>query len=536
VSDGVSEGLPNRSHNHDDRASERGVVLPISMVLMTALLLMSAMVIDIGQLSLARRQDQSAADVAAIAGVMNRSSDVLLVETVRTTLNSNLNAGFATADLDTCSGDVLPTGWTVYPGANCLSHDTSWTQLRVRVPTQVIIPAFAGLAGITEMEHSAIAQVYDRHASLVLPFAVTSDAGDYECIKVGAGNVPDPDCSDATSGNFGVVTFGLWGNPATGTTQDCTGTGTQFMVNVAQGVDHDLSRFGQLPHMNSEVIDTASCGAVPSPNAMITTTGNVPNKLAAGLFGDLTFPDGGPSRLRRVSAKSSFGTTSVAGGIVDDTPLWDFIDPNLSGADNVPRSCFDDQFLGDTGGLNLDNDLLMSSLPLAVKNHLILIPREDRMIRLVERCLTHYRGDDWDDGGALDPAETRIGCGLGACTDPVFAVDSENEVEDVVDIQASSRFGYVPQLLETTFPAGNSTVHIEAFRAVFLQRVYAGNCSTSGCPVTWDPGVGFSSTVATDKASALTAFIFPPGSLPNGLADDNALEKYGSNRFIEVTR
>ena len=514
---------------------ERGVVLPVSAVVLVSLLLMSAMVLDIGRLSLERRRDQGAVDVAAIAGAMHRTSEPVLVEAVRDSLDRNLPNSITTASLDTCGADTLPPGFTAYPSANCIAHDTSWTQLRVRVPTQSFRTAFAGLAGLTELEHTAVAQVYDRRNGMVLPFIVSASAGNYECLKVGAGNVPDVRCSGSTSGNFGVATFGLWGNRQMGTTTDCSGTGDQFMVNVAQGIDHDLSRWGDDPHTSTDVIDTASCGSTPFPNSMMTTTGNTPERLGAAVFGPDTFPDGGPSRLRRVSGMSWFPTTTFDGAVVDDTPLWDFIPPSLGAADDVPASCLKSQFIGDAGGLNEDSDGYMTALPLAVANHLLLVPRSDRMIKLLERCLVHYEGQSWDDHGSFLPAEAPTGC-TGSCDDPVFGLDSAQEVEDIIDLQASPRFGYVPQLTNGSIPEGNSLVRIDRFRAVFLQRTYGGNCSTSGCPVTWDPGVGFSTTSTTDKASALTAFILPPGILPNGLADDGAHDRYGANRFVQLTR
>lgn len=520
------------------KQSERGAVLPVAAVLMTSLLLMSAVVLDVGRLAIERRSDQTAVDVAVISGAMTRSTDAALIEAVRASLDSNLSSTFTTSDLNTCGGDVLPAGWTTYTLSNCIARDRSGTQLRVRVPTKEFPTAFALLAGLTEFEHTATAQIYDRRIGAVLPFAVSAGASSYECLKVGAGNVPDPDCSGPTSGNFGVVTFGLWGNSQMGTSPDCNGTNVQFVVNVAQGVDHDLSRFGGAPHGASRVIDTSSCGTVLRPNAMTTTTGNTPQLLGAGLFAAGTHPDGGPARMQRVGGQSWFTTTMVAGQTVDDTPLWDFISPALSSTDSVPRSCWRDQFVGDAGGLNTDNDSDMTALPSDVANHLILVPRADRMIKLLERCLRHFQGLTWDDEGAFLPADPPVGCGgVGIpCTDPVFSRNTAEEFNEIVDIQSSPRFGYAPQLTASSIPNGNTTVDIDQFRAVFLQRVYGGNCSTSGCSVNWDPGIGYSSTVNTNKASALTAFILPAGILPNGLADPGALEAYGANRFLELTR
>ncbi|MEZ5340987.1 MAG: pilus assembly protein TadG-related protein [Acidimicrobiales bacterium] len=161
------------------RGSERGAILLISMVLMTSLLLMSAAVVDIGRLSLERRADQTAADIAVISGAMSGSSNSDLIEAVRSSLDTNLHETFTLADLNTCGGDSLPAGWVTYPLSNCIARDRSGTQLRVRVPTKAFPTAFALLAGLDEFEHSAFAQVYVRRQGNVLPFAVDAAAGSY---------------------------------------------------------------------------------------------------------------------------------------------------------------------------------------------------------------------------------------------------------------------------------------------------------------------------------------------------------------------
>ncbi len=522
----------------EGREGERGLALPLSALILVVLLLSAAFVVDLGQLSLERRRDQSAADVALISGAMNRTTQSSLENAIVDSLNSNLNTTFTTADLNTCAGDTIPTDWTALPGANCLSRDTSYTQLRLRIPTQTFQPVFAGLAGIEELPHTAIAAISDRGQANILPFVISSNAGLYECLKVGASNVPDPACSDSNSGNFGTVTFGLWGNSQMGTSRDCTGTNSQLVVNLAQGLDHNLSVYGEAPHYTTTVIDTNSCGTTPLPNAMQTDTGNSPNLIYEGALGDGPFPDGGPGRLRRVGNLGWFDDTTVAGKTVDDTPIWEFINPSLSALDNVPRSCYKDQFVGDAGGLNPDNDTDMTALPLPVAEHLILVPTADRMIKLVERCFAHYNGDEWDDGGAFLPADPPVGCGgVGVvCSDPVFGIDSAVEQVDIYDIQASPRFGYVPETPASSNINGNTSIVISGFRAVYLQRTYGGNCSNSGCPITFDPGVGYSNNTNTNKVSAVTAFVFPVGILPNGLADPDAANKIGVNRFIELTR
>ncbi len=275
------------------REDERGVVLLISVVMMVMLLLFASIVIDVGQVMIARRQDQSTVDVAVVAGAMNRFDEAELAATVLDVINDNVDSPMALADLNTCAAETLPTDWSTYPTYNCLAHNRSYTEIRLRLPEREINTAFGMLAGIDTISHSAFAQAGDRTRGDVLPFAISATAGTYECLKSGAGNVPDDDCSGATSGNFGPVIFGLWGNELTGTTKDCLGK-DQFMTNLAQGIDHDLSIYGTAPHVlpTAQVVDTDSCGTTPAPNAMKTYTGNTPQNLYDGILSDTTFPDG----------------------------------------------------------------------------------------------------------------------------------------------------------------------------------------------------------------------------------------------------
>jgi hypothetical protein len=515
---------------------ERGAILLIASVTMIMLLLFAAIVVDVGQVMLERRHDQSVADVAVIAGAMSRWDESELANTVLVTINDNLDDPMILADLDTCPSETLPPNWATYPNYNCLAHNQSYTEIRLRLPEREIRTAFGLLAGVGSLSHSAFAQANDRAKGDVLPFAISATAGTYECLKAGAGNVPDDDCSGADSGNFGPVIFGLWGNELMGTTKDCTGK-DQFMTNLAQGIDHDLSIYGSPPHVlpTAEVVDTDSCGTTAAPNAMDTYTGNTPQNLYDGILSGDTFPDGGGARFRRFDGMSWFQTTTIADADADDNPIWEFIDPTLDASDDVPRSCWKDQFIGDGGGLNPDNDLLMTSMPSDVADHLLNFDVPDRMIKLVQRCLEHYEGRDWDDEGALSPVDPTT-CHMSGCTDPVFSLDSAKEGEDIWDIQASSRFGYVPQLTAGTVLSGKTTVRIDSFRAVFLQRVYGGNCNPGGCTFIYDPGVDSSYNGSASKANALTAFVLPPSSLPGRLGDPDAPNSFGVTRFVRLSR
>ncbi len=530
------------------REGEGGYALLFTAVTMIGMMLFLALVIDVGQVMLQRRQNQAAADTAVLAGAMVRYDEAALKTTVVDLLNANLPSGnFTTADLDTCTSEPLPTGWTTYPTANCLAHDAYWTELRLRVPTRSIQTAFARVGGITTIDHTAFAEAKIARSVTVLPFAVPASANGHQCLKVGTSSLPDNLCDQNLQGNFGDLDFTQWGNPTKGTTTDCTGTTSQYADNLAQGVDHDLYRYAGSAATQADLLadpllveDKSHCPwKKPRVNGVPTSSGNQPNIVGKGLFGDPgDFPDGEPGRLRRLSSLGWTTTTTVGGDPVDDTPLWEFIDPSLNALDDVPRSCWKDQFIGDAGALNWDDDLLMTAVPKDIADYLLVhntFTRGERTIKMMERCLAHFQGDAWTDNGNFTGSDSSFptGCptivkGKNLCTDPIFTRDSVAERFDVYDIQTSPRFVFVP-VTPAWQNLGMSVIAIERFQPLFLQRVYMGSD-------VWDPGVGFNLNPSGKKAEAVTAFVLPPMSLPRGLGDANAPNAAGANVFMELSR
>ncbi len=510
---------------------------------MIMLLVFAAFAIDLGSVYMHRQEDQTAVDVAVIAAGFNRFDSASVTAAAVDSLNSNLGTSFTAADMNTCGTLGLPSGWVSYTDANCLAHNRSWTRLMLRVPPQTYQTAFAKLAGINSIGHTAFAVVSIEGPSGgggVLPVIAEASAGSYQCLKVGASNVPDDQCNDNAGGNFGLANFASWGNEGMGTAIDCSGDGKSRMSNhLAMGIDHDVSRHGFAPHNATMVVDTSSCGTIPASNAVDTITGNVPNWVGNGIIDGDMFSDGRPARLRRVGGLDWFETTTIGNKTVDDTPLWEFIDPTLNDGDNVPKSCRINQFVGDGGGLNPDHDQYMSSISAlnpAVTVHLLTLPVEDRMIKLIERCFDHYRGIPWTDHGAFNPADQPTGCST-PCDDPIFTLNTRKEFPDFYDIQLSSRFAYVPV---TNVPSsswnGTSVLTIDSIAPVYLQRVYGGNCDVSGCQVSFDPGFDYSTTTSSDKVSAFTAFLFPTGSLPAGLDSPTAPIEVGQHRVPRLIR
>lgn len=476
-----------------DRRDDRGLTLVVSALVLVIMLIFAAFAVDVGAVYNERRQDQAAADAASLAAVRvivtGTPDDV--VAAVRDSLNANLGTSFTNADLATCASDtgklpvVLTAGGVAY---DCITTDTSQTQVRVRVPERDYETAFAGVIGIDVLAHSAmaIAEVEPPGGfGGVLPFALTSAAGTGQvCVKTGPSGLAIEPCTGPSSGNFGFINLAFHGSAELGTTASCSGNGTSRVApNIAMGADHLLSLINGPPHGSTVVPSTASpCGEVPRPNAAQTRTGNIPNILGEGLFSGSTFPDGQPARLQRLADQRPgyFGLTNIGGRQLDDNPLWAFIDPALTSAANVPDSCL-------PGVFDAERASSVTSPPL-----------QERMDARLADCFSDYVAG--------------VDC-AGACDAPVFARDTFDE--DLFDIQLSPRFAYVPVLNLSTWPSGASTdAPFLRFRAVFIQRV----CVGQPCGVEFDPGVGFSAPSATDaRSTGFTAWAFPDDMLPGGL-------------------
>lgn len=500
---------------------DRGVTLVLSALVLVTLLIFSAFAVDVGAVYNERRQDQTAADSAVLAAASPSviTSDQAVLDEVLDRLNANIpRAEFTQADLDTCDADAgtLPVladvGGVTY---NCVSFNTSRTEVRVQVPPRQYSTMFAHLAGVDSLGHSAFAIGGTTAGGFggVLPFAITGGTGSgHLCLKTGPGGLAISPCEGPTSGNFGFLNFAHFGSTALGTPTECHGQGKgRVPANIAMGVDHDLTLYGRAPHENDVVEDTGTpCGSIAGPNAAYSVTGNIPGTLGEGLFSGSNFYDNRPARLQRRAETPPpyFGWTTIGPRSLDDNPLWEFIDSSLSGSDDVPTSCLRSQFVEPGGGLGT-----MDDLPSAVRSHIGGEALNDRMRLLLERCFAHYATGEWSDDGFIESAS---GCATYPCSDPVFARQSQS---GSYDIQQTPRFGYVPVLVENSFPSGGSSLmRFDRFRAIFIQRVVIGQ----GSIVEFSPGLGMSESTSDKRSQGFTAFAFPDNMLPGALGSETA--------------
>jgi hypothetical protein len=298
------------------------------------------------------------------------------------------------------------------------------------------------------------------------------------------------------------------------------------------------------------------------------------DRVSRGMFfkadtpADPNYSDGKPARLQREDSKIFGGDGARVDDVtgvdnLDDNALWRFIEPNYGPGEvipaDIPTSCKRDQFVNPATDDYYDNTDLSSNTALdpQVATFLSGLSTRDQMVALLNRCFTHYVGANWDGTPVgsiifLDGSGTNIGgepvtgCGGDACTDPVFGFDSDpSEDPNIFDIQYTSRFGYVPQIVD--FPPGGSQKRsFQLFRAVYIQRLVI---ETSGSDYHFDPGFGdsfyqgesddsddYQDSNNYQRVGEVLVFVFPPGMLPNRLADEDAPFDLGVNRFPELIR
>lgn len=566
--------------------SEEGFALVFVALALVVLMIFAAMVVDIGAVYSKRRDDQNAADVAALAAVHELSvgdqtaKENAIFATVKQQAHQALGTVLTNAQWDSCPAGGTGAGQD--PGvllnqisfASCISYNP--VRVRVRLPDQYWDTTFGAVIGQGQIRHSAfaIAGLEPEGFGGVLPFAVTgvSASGGLGCLKTNSNGQASALCG-STTGNFGFLDFSQFGpvlgDPSLNTTQSCGSgdTGPRIEANTAMGVDHELSIQGSV-HVNPVADAPDACQAgIENPDAAFTQTGNMEDRISRGLFfksdtpANPVYSDGKPARLQREDAKI-FGTggsrvDDVAGvDNLDDNALWRFIPPGVGpvAGDDIPTSCQRNQFVDNSDAYypNItDNPNLDGEVAAFLEN----LSTRDQMLALINRCFQHYLGLKWDGTpvGSLEytgstGGEPPSGCdvdGTAACTDPVFALDTDpSEDPNVYDIQYTSRFGYVPEI--TDFPPGGSQKRgFVRFRAVFIQRLVI---EEGGSSYDFDPGFGpdysgystdsdtYADITGYQRIGEALVYVFPKGMLPNRLADDEAPFLLGVNRFPELIR
>jgi hypothetical protein len=493
------------------RADEEGATLVLMVLVLVVLLGTSALVIDLGLARSERRKFQNAADASALGGAQDLP-DLAVVIAQATNLGDD-NMTKYTPNWATCVDDQPLAQVSV--DSPCISFDSSYTRVRVRIPRQTFPRLLSGIFGSDlSASAAAVAQLRSVGGGGLLPFVLFSGFGTGEaCLNAGGGGGSEQPCNGPTSGNFGDLDFHQYGNPDLNTTPSCSNGNTQarLAANIAMGADHQYST-----HATGTGTGIDDDCTQPGPNMVAQGTGNG-QAFDDGLLSGANFSDGHDARLQRVPVAAGWQTASVTGDTVDNRPLWEFIP---SGAPSgVPDKCWRSTF-----------DNLLTATPAS--------QRQVVMHWALDRCIFEYACGKTDTStGPTDPrytnhrgvnncASPRAGtanlCAGSPCTAPVFTADTDIEPDlDIPDIVRSPRMNYVPQVWEpdVTCPGGSGgyCYHIKQFRAIFFQRVLANNAKQ----LDFEPGNWNTKPVGGNhQAAAVTAWVFPPTMLPGSLGNN----------------
>jgi hypothetical protein len=341
---------------------DRGAVVPLVALGMVVLVGFVGFAVDVGMVFNERRQEQSAVDAATLSVARMSFEEVgltpedLFDEVVRLSLE-NMDGSVDEAEwrqrfLECTDPGRVAAGYplalpTDQGTVDCISFDGfPASAVRVRLPDTAVSTTFASVLGFDEWTVSAFAEagLTEQPAPNVIPFALSdmgSEGGRY-CLREPQGNQgtgPTEDCNQGMfQGNTGVIQITRPSYTAIPCNQGQGGNGGHDSVierNIAMGIDHFLSIYE-----GAEILEgCATVTAGLQPNTIYTGTGNAnSNPVERGLIvrNDGFYEDGGPARLKRGPFPK---TLDIKGHLVDDKPLWEFIDTSLDFGVDVPAIC-----------------------------------------------------------------------------------------------------------------------------------------------------------------------------------------------------
>ncbi len=501
--------------------SDRGATAITVAIAMVLLMGMAAIAIDLGLGFNERRQDQTAADLAVMAGatdlVLPGGNQLSIVDAILDiallNLDTTYDPGEWQAIWESCTdperigfdvGIGTPVNFQEMAGPwgsdlECISQVSSY--LRVRIPDQITDTGFARIIGFNELttHAAAVARIETGGAvGAILPFGIPGGTLNGEiCAKSsGSGPAIEP-CQGPSAGGFGEIDsefFGdFFGSP------DCGLPGaTELAQNVALGIDHAVSEWPSsdadvgpppvtlgLAHpgdntvrdyqnigydackISGGALEPEFTGHVTPPNTMRVGVGYSPKPIEDGLVSNQMFLTQ-PSRLQQGSNPPRNIVDKNTTYSLDNKGLWDYLNP----VNSIPLPF---PLLGDECDGNTYAGL----------------PSIDEKVAKMHDCLAGY-----------DAA--------GVTTD-LF----------VASIDQSPRLVWAPEYWHAASASGKSWQPINGFRLIFIAGVYF-NCSAVSCGVIFYPDLSSPSDLCDPDCSKpkaltlhqLTAFLLPFETLP----------------------
>jgi hypothetical protein len=504
---------------------EDGAALPIMALLLLVLLGMAAFAVDIGLAMNQRRQDQAAADVAALSGAYlyyvtgSVSGDAIFNEVTRIShessdLSISLSAwrtAFRSCQDPDALADTLNTSGGVVP---CISVDRAAQKFRVKLPRTEVPSVFRGAAGYKALHTTAYAVVRAQPGETnILPFGMSvgsSANGSIICLKNPPSGLAGPECKGPTTGQFNDLAIPRPYKTSAENKKCDPGFKTLFQENVAMGIDHELVKWlGGVETRDQCIGSSYPNGPATAADTVNAQTGNdTHDDTEEALLSDSAFLDGKGGRLTR----TPFDTRTVkgkktTGTRVDDKPLWEFIAKN-----DDTKSAFTTADVVDmtTAVLPLSTSVRNTKIPKSCRDLVEGISLQNKVNMAV--CIDEY------DAGEF--------------TTDLFSADANDN--GTFDLQESPRFGWLPMAtinLATCGSGSNCWYHIQDFRPVYLQTMYWDGQQFN--PGEADIGGSLSSSSAKKAFTGLSAFAFNLESLPQQILTDGYYRSRSDLQLVE---
>lgn len=318
-----------------------------SIILVTASLLVlmgiAAVVVDGGLGFSERRQAQSGVDFGSLAALTYATgADPAVAGANEAIAVVEENLPGRSLEWDTCTDPSRPAEYSVVPTSvtECVSFTNNFDQARVMLPDDDVATTFGRVLGFAKLTVVAAAEAEQnlRITSSVIPFTIAGDG----CLYSNQAPQSVPPCDGPDSGNFGYLDIALYGNDddeyGTPSTCDQGTTNARIAINLAKGSDHNIVEYdGGTP-----VNDHATCpNRSENIDELAVRTGSPTGGITDGLI------NGSPSSINSQPVTPSPGllkpnpysasTTTVRGDVLDDTPLWHFLNGNGPSECNSPE-------------------------------------------------------------------------------------------------------------------------------------------------------------------------------------------------------
>lgn len=257
----------------DRGRDERGAILVVSAVLMTAMLAFAALGVDIGNARQHRRASQNAADAAALAAAQDLPNTTTAIATAKAYAQDNYGTP-TTAWVGCTDSERLALVPDTANSNQCISFSSDRRQVRVRMPVDPVRTFFGGMFGRPTIAVSAdaVAASVVGRSDRIVPAAVTGALGTgLLCIEQAGNNQP---CATRQRGQFGSLSsprLNLF-KPASNVEQ------TSLAISYAMNMDHDIQRYSAYPAVCDGTLrspcNTTNVGTGSTANHVLATTGN----------------------------------------------------------------------------------------------------------------------------------------------------------------------------------------------------------------------------------------------------------------------